>query len=429
MLIPLVREAALVTRGAADYDFFLGNQRLFPASLLTIFNPELFGTPLDGRFVEAWEHVVYFGGVTSLLALAGALRGRNRPFVGILLAGLVLSLALAVCAPLVRIAYAVVPGYYLFRLPARVTFLSAFFAFCLAGVGLDEVLSGARTERSRRMAAAMLIGLVALEGTFWARRYLRASDPIPFAPTAEYTRVLADADQPARIAPLARSIPSYGSAAALGLQLVTGYDSFNLRYYQTYMDILQDDRTPGNRAAVWTDLSHITRFDMLAALNVLYLVAPERIDVPADEYALVASFDHQAQFRFYEGLASGPVQVYRNQRPLGRAFFVSRVVSAADERAAVADVLTTDLRETAVVPTPTNEGQSVRTATDRVDVREAAAGRLDLSVRNTLPRFLVISEVWNPGWRARVDGNWSPLTGADLRCRACGSARANIESS
>ena len=414
LVVPILREATLVTRNDATYEFFLGNRPLFPAGLLTIFKPELFGTPLDNSFVEGWEHIVYFGAATSLLALAGAVRGLRHPFTRVLLIGLALSLALAVFAPLVRFAYLAVPGYHLFRLPARMLFLSAFFAFCLAGIGLDEIMQAARTARSRQVLATVLIAFVAAEGTFWARRYLRAVDPIPFAPAGEYVLAMADAGDQARIAPLARSTPSYGAAASLHLQLVTGYDPFNLRHYQRYIDLAQGDRTPLTGAVVWTDLNHVARFDMLAALNVHYLVSPKPIDVPQSEYALVGSFTNQPQFRFYEGLVYAPVYVYRNQRPLGRAFFATDVVSAPDESAAIDEVLRADLRETAVLSSGSGHGTSVSSPTDRVDVLSAEAGRLDLAVRNAEPRFLVLSEVWHPGWRARVDGRPATPVRADI---------------
>ncbi len=218
-----------------------------------------------------------------------ATRGRGRPYVRPLTAGLILSIALAPSSPLLSVVHAVVPGYHLLRLPQRILFLSSLFAFALAGVGFDQILSAVRNIRARRILAAILIGLVVLEGTFWARRYLRTATPVPVPIRAAYLEKLSEPIEPARIAPLTRSLPSYGSAPALGLELVTGYDPFNMRHYQRYMDVLQYNEARGPRATVWTDLGDIRRFDMLAALNVLYVVAPHPIDVPP-EYSLAASF-------------------------------------------------------------------------------------------------------------------------------------------
>ena len=100
-----------MTRGAASYDFFLGTTPYPAVALLTLFKPELFGTPLDGSFVESWEYVLYFGAVPSLLAFIAATRSHRRPYVRPLIAGLMLSIALAPSSPLLRVVHAVVPGY------------------------------------------------------------------------------------------------------------------------------------------------------------------------------------------------------------------------------------------------------------------------------------------------------------------------------
>src|SRR5206468_860242 len=236
-----------------------------------------------------------------LLAFIAATRGWGRPYVRPLTAGLILSIALAPRSPLLTFVHAVVPGYDLLRLPQRILFLSSLFAFALAGVGFDQILSSVRNIRARRIVAAILIGLVVLEGTIWARRYLRTPTPVPVPIRAGYLEELSETIEPARIAPLTRSLPSSGFAPALGLQLVTGYDPFTMRHYQRYMDLLQYNVARGPRATVWTDLDKIGRFDMLAALNVRYVVAPDPIDAPR-EYSLAASFASQPQFRFFEGV-------------------------------------------------------------------------------------------------------------------------------
>jgi hypothetical protein len=293
-------------------------------------------------------------------------------------------------------------------MPQRILFLSSLFAFALAGLGFDEILSAVRNLRTRRIVAAILISLVALEGTLWSRRYLRTVTPMPVPIHAEYLDMLSRSSQPARIAPLTRSLPSYGSAAALGLELVTGYDPFNMRHYQRYFDLLQYNQVHGPRATVWTDIGEIRRFDMLAALNVLYIVAPQPIDVPP-EYTLVASFASQPQFRFYEGVRAGPVYVYRNGGFVARAFFVSNVVSAANEKEMDRAVENVDVRETAVIEAPAPTGKSVADASDYVEISASAPGALAVAARNAHRRFLIISEIWHPGWHAGVDGRAATL--------------------
>jgi hypothetical protein len=108
------------------------------------------------------------------------------------------------------------------------------------------------------------------------------------------------------------------------------------------------------------------------------------------------------------------VYVYRNRRFLARAFFVSTVVSAANEEEMDRAVEKLDLREAAVVDRPAPAGMSVADASDYVEISRSAAGALAIAARNAHRRFLVISEVWHPGWRAAVDGRAATLYKTDI---------------
>jgi hypothetical protein len=414
LLLPITTDVGLSTRGAATYEFFLGRTPGYGLHLLTFFNPELYGTPLDGSFVEAWEYIAFVGGVTSIFAFVGAMKGRDRPLSQVLLWGLAISALLSLNTPLLALVFKVVPGYSIFRLPARMLFLSAFFVCCLAGIGLDRVLSREATSARRAIVAVLAIGFVALEGSFWAYRYLATPESISPAIRAEYTTALTSIDIPFRVASLSPSTPDAGSASALGLQLVTGYDPFVMRHYQTYIDLVQHNRVFDARPGVWTILDAIGRSDMLDVLNVLYVVSPKPANLQAEQYTLVQSFDAQPQFRFYDGMATGPVYLYKNSRFLPRAFFVSNVVAAEDDASVVAAIQQTDVRETAVVARPVPAGKSTPNASDKVEIIRSAAGTLDIAARNVEPRFLLVSEVWHPGWSAQVDGQAATLVRTDI---------------
>ena len=93
----------------------------------------------------------------------------------------------------------------------------------------------------------------------------------------------------------------------------------------------------------------IARWDLLDALNVAFVVSPAPLATLPTGYVLAQTFQDQLQFRFYEGVVQGPGYVYRNERRLQRAFFVSSVQSVTSEDEMVADVIRANLREEAVV--------------------------------------------------------------------------------
>jgi uncharacterized membrane protein YfhO len=194
---------------------------------------------------------------------------------------------------------------------------------------------------------------------------------------------------------------------------VTGYDPFNFRRYQTYMDVLRYNRVIGDRAFVWLNVDRIARPDLLAALNVRYVVSPRPVDPAPSGFTLAHVYEDQPQFVFYQGMTKGPVYVYRNDRFLQRAFFVDAVQTVTDEAAMTDAVLDADVRQTAVV-LGAQSGPSPHDGADAVTVRESRNGGLRLTTHAARRRFLVVSEVWNPGWRARVDGRDAALYQTDI---------------
>ncbi|MFI5340977.1 MAG: hypothetical protein ACHQ7N_14210 [Candidatus Methylomirabilales bacterium] len=421
LLLPLVAEMPLISRGQASDAFFHSGHGLGVRHLLTFIYPEALGSPLTGGYpgVEMWEDVAYFGLVPLLLALVGAVLGRRRRPTGFLVVGFLTSLVLALDTPLLRLPYALLPGFRLFRLPGRLLFLTAFFGIALAGIGLEELL--ARLHRHRpgtwrpQLVAAAMVLVIAGEGTVYARQYLGTMAQSRVVPTTDYGEFLATDRTLFRAAPVDRMTVTYGWAAAMKLQLISGYEPFNLRHYQQYFRLMQSGQVRQESAVVWTDLLRVARWDLLDALNVKYLLAPVPLQLPSERFELVAHFRDQPVFVFYEGMARTDVFIYRNKKALPRAFWVERVVPADGEDGARAEIQRSVLENLAVVQGSGARGASVPGSPgDRVTVVGAADGYLAVETESQANRFLVISEIWHPGWHALLDGQELPLHRADL---------------
>jgi hypothetical protein len=421
LLLPLAAEAPLISRGQASDAFFHSGHALGARHLLTLLYPEALGSPLDGSYpdVELWEDVAYFGLVPLFLALVGAVLGRRRPPAGFLVAGLVTSLLFALDTPLLRLPYALLPGFRLFRLPGRLLFLAAFFGIALAGIGLEELL--ARLQKARpgswrpHLVATAMVLLIAGEGAAYAHRYLAVVDQAEVTPAPDYGRFFAADRTLFRIAPVGRYTVSYGWAAAMKLQLISGYEPFNLRHYQQYFGMMQSGRERREDATVWTDLIRVARWDLLDALNVKYLLAPFPLQLPPDRFEPVGSFRNQPVFVFYQGVERIDVFAYRNTRVLPRVFWAERVVVVPDENHMRSEILRGDLSGVAVVEgTGPTSGFSQGSTSDQAKVVEAADGYLTVEAESQTSRFLVISEIWHPGWRALLDGRPLRIVRADL---------------
>ena len=105
-----------------------------------------YGQDLSQLFGEAYGEYVAYVGVLGL-GLAGlgawsALRGAAFGPFFLLLAGLGLFLALGIANPIYYLLYQVVPGFDLFRAPARWMLLYALGTAVLAGLGMQRVTDG-----------------------------------------------------------------------------------------------------------------------------------------------------------------------------------------------------------------------------------------------------------------------------------------------
>jgi hypothetical protein len=179
-LVPTAELSALSTRsGGLSYREAVAFS-LRPTILhYTLLPP--FGLDLSQVLGEAFgEWVAYLGFSGLLLALLGGLRSiwqrEIRPFVFVAVSGLSLSLGLFT-GPLYLALYGLVPGFDLFRVPARWLLLYAFGAAVLAGYGFEALLTPmilrrqlettrrwlrARHWRLALFAGVPLVGLVAL---------------------------------------------------------------------------------------------------------------------------------------------------------------------------------------------------------------------------------------------------------------------------
>lgn len=413
--LPIVADLPLLSRSGSSYDFFLFDHSLSPRHLLTFLWPEALGTPLDGTYPgdELWEDVAYFGLIPLLLAVVGAVFGGRRPPTRFLLVSFAVSTFFTVDTPVLRFSYDFLPGFSLFRCPSRFLFLTAVFGICLAGIGLHE-LNTRLTPRwgpgPRGAVALALLALMTLEGAAYSRKYLQMVEPTDAGLRPGFTRSFLPDQEPYRVAPLSRQVLNYGFAAPLGLQLITGYDPINLHHYQLYLDLLRANEPGPEVPRVWADLTRISRWDLLHALNVRYLVSAEAIRDPHRVLEPVKVWPAQPMFVFYDGPRIGTVHVYRNTQARPRAYFAKRVIQAQSLPDAVRQMKASDLRRTTIIQLPGADAELPQpSSSGTVQILTATDGHLVLQTYAPEPRLLVIGEVRHPGWRGFIDGQEHPI--------------------
>jgi hypothetical protein len=151
-LIPTA-EYLLVSQRAeqVDYDFAM-NYSTWPWRFLGLFFPEMFGSPVRGDFwgyAAFWEDALYLGLLPLLLALAALLRLRRTPegfrlpgssfkLFALLVILLSAIFALGRNTPIFPWLYAHVPSFDMFQAPARYLLWAQLMLAVLAGVGAQS---------------------------------------------------------------------------------------------------------------------------------------------------------------------------------------------------------------------------------------------------------------------------------------------------
>lgn len=414
LLLPLFSEIDLTARAALDYDFLQSGGAYALENLATFLHPEFFGTPLDGSYapVELWENVAYFGGVAQLLAILGFTLGRRRPYAIFFSVALLLSIFLAFDTFVLRALYDYLPGFSMFRIPSRFLFVTTLFGIALAGIGFDEVIERVRARLSPQLASRVVpaVGLLLIlgsgaEGAAYSRRYITMEPTEKAVPKTQYAEFLREDSSTFRVAPLHRDTLSYGWAALMDLELVTGFEPYNYVHYQEYIGLMTSNRVIEPAPVMWIDVTRIARRDLFDTLNIKYVLTTKEMEAVPSGFVPVARFEDEPIFAFYEGLSKSPIVIYENTKAKPRAYWAADVVAVEGHEQALNVALKINANNRTVVESPPGGLRpSLLSQGDTLDVSKSHAGEVTLTANSRNGGFAVVSEVWHPGWTATLDG-------------------------
>ena len=455
----------LVERGTATQPLFTNP----PASFVTAFVPDFYGTPLRHRFVlegtNYCEQQIYPGLVTWVLAAIGILHPLlRRRALFFLSAALVAALAMYGTA-VSTIAITLLP-------PLQVAAMSRFGLIAIvgigvaAGIGADVLFSAdeARLNRLRRLmsvaAIVAAIGITLIVLAFllaqadWLRdvrqwtHTLRALTWGALLLAASVTLVLL---RPRMSLPAATVL----AAVLLSIDLLTFADGFHPMLPREHVfPSLPEIEIPRNdpdlfRVAGWGNalppntgyvyglhdfrvfdaiglldysrlldagfhfdgathlLVHAATPQLIDLLNIKYVLTPKDIDLPGGRFEL---------------LHDGKARVYRNLRVQPRAFLADgfRILDGNDALRAMRDGAV-DLGRIAILRNPIDPASAPEAASDSpgtASIVRYTDGDVAIETVATGKRLLVLTDVHYPGWRATVDGAEVPILRANYAFRA-----------
>jgi hypothetical protein len=232
------------------------------------------------------------------------------------------------------------------------------------------------------------------------------------SPSIDY--LIAHRDTPARIldcddgdapSPLGR-----GAALALlqHLEPVRGYNPLDVRRYKEYLQRIAADESPlrpFEHPLTFPIVSDLPIRDkaLLDLLGVRYMLKPSAAPLAPTGWCKVCDDPNPV---VYDVIAGGrraleAYTLYENKDALPRAFIVPRTVPLTS----VSDLKAIDFRREVLLENLTPNGQPAATEPGywSTSIREYRPNRIVIDVAGTDPGWLVLTDVWYPGWRCTVD--------------------------
>jgi uncharacterized membrane protein YfhO len=184
-----------------------------------------------------------------------------------------------------------------------------------------------------------------------------------------------------------------------GVEDINGFNSLQPRRYTDYLFGPQvEDVSYGllSGARLLRPQSPI-----LSALNVKYVLVPSNLSPPIGS-------------PFRQVFANAQVRIYENPQVYPRAYFADTVRGETDPQALLRAVTADgfDGRRLALVESaqpPALRPLAGATNLDKVTIVQSSANQIALETSAAQQRFLVLSEMYFPGWHATVDGVETPI--------------------
>jgi hypothetical protein len=213
-----------------------------------------------------------------------------------------------------------------------------------------------------------------------------------------------------------------GAPVALnrGLYPVRGYNPLDYFRYKNYLRMVSGTDRPSAPCEVVEDFP-LTNRPLLDLLGVRYLLQPrdrppkgEGWNIALEDPKPIVSYNypHDGMHRL------PPYTVYENESVLPRAFVVPRAQPLTQGRER-SELLATDFRDTVLVEDcelaafPSGPPDSFHDAV----ITEYLPNRVRIQVTGDVPGWLVLTDMWFPGWVCSVDGEVRPIYHGDYLFR------------
>jgi hypothetical protein len=470
-LIPALDLTQYTVRASLSYEDASAFS-LHPAGLISLLVPGFWGRG-TGPFWGPWlrTEMGYVGVLPLMLAVTAVpltVRRYKLTWFWLSLATFGLVVSLGEHTALHGWLYALFPPFRQLRVPARAIYLFDFAVAMLAATGLDALLHPLRRSASHTLGslsraylwiwgATALVGVTVLGHAALVSRGLspdlQAQNANSLGSTILFLMLFAaglgllSLRRYRLVSPVVLGVLAVALIAvdliALGWNVeiepndpLKGYEHDDalafLRADPEVYRVETDAQVQGGWAPDWAlihemdDVSGIWNPLRLGAYDVLTWIGIDRDSRFYDLYNakyLIARKDTSVPSHFEPALEDGDRIIYRNTRVLPRAFMVYRAQTIGGDVRALNTARGPEFDPATEVvlkkgpgaaPLDVDPGDSE----PRVEIVDRGPNHLDFGVSTPTDGYLVVSEMWLPGWVAYVDGDKQDVLKANYTFRA-----------
>lgn len=424
-LLPTLRNSQLSVR-ASGLPLSLAGDGLKSRHVQQLWNVHVFdANPQANPF--GWEFCFHFGVAPAALVVLALLLGRRRPETWRIVWMLAITIAFAFGAtsPLFRLCYSWLPGFSSFRSPARVLYLSSTLVAVLAAIGWDSLWPRLWDQQSTRKVfvsfASVLMAIVtAGELGLYAQQVLATTPMTALRQNSSISDFLRTQPDHPRVL-TGGGLYSDRETQRDGVQKILGYEPFMFLRYGLFFDALTTEGSKLDPAGFQPPRFRDVHKPLIDLAGVRFAVMPGmQRDIPGWKRVhsgmVVQEISLPGQPR-----NEWPFAILENQTVMPRAFVIGHVTQTGESvrgQSLPQQLEKIDPRTTLLLQRDLWSSDQPRSPFTAATIESYSDNEVRIQATATGHGYLVLTDMFHPGWSATVDGQPTTILPANIAFRA-----------
>jgi len=264
---------------------------------------------------------------------------------------------------------------------------SIIISTCIFIISIVIITIRAKEKIKLKHLKVLLVLLILFDLWIFGMGYLDTKNPNDVFETPELVNIIKNDKSLYRVFDMSNSI-GQEITSKNGIESITGYDPSYLRYYQDFLWLVGNHSRSKYSTSI--HIYEVTNHNILYLLNTKYIFTDKRLDATWCE-------------EIYN--KNGTI-IYRINNTMPRAFIVRNAKIIKEKEDVFSALENKELKpeEQIILEKDPNVPLNNPGKFKAVKITHYTPNRINLQINLSDPGFLVLSEIWYPGWRAYDNG-------------------------